>query len=364
MLEKYLPKWNTIIKRVLGFSLLFIFATQVLIYFTPFNFIKEFVFLNNVIVVITFFLLFLLGIVSYRKKNPHSKIFLIANSIPFLVAILTAVYTLFYNYHSYTMMYLPYLSIASFTITFSIALAFRNKNIQKELKIKEIETSLLKIENEKNSMIKKSLKEKEVLLKEIHHRVKNNLQVVSSLLGLQSSNIEDENVKKIFAESKNKIQAISLIHQTLYQNKDLAEIDMDEYFKNMYVHILSLFGHEAKKVEFQLYTNNIKFDIDTSVPIALIFNELVTNSLKYAFRDLQGGQLKVELTKLKEGVFCLKVEDNGRGFKTEEMRKNSLGLQLVQMLSSQLNGSFECNSDNGTKISIIFEDTKQRKLAE
>lgn len=218
---------------------------------------------------------------------------------------------------------------------------------------------------EKNKTIQKSLQEKEVLLKEIHHRVKNNLQVISSLLGLQSANITDEQVKKIFTESKNKIQAISLIHQTLYQNGNLAEIDMSDYFSDLCASISSIFNGTKQQIAFNINTNNIKFDIDTSVPLGLIFNELITNSLKYAFTaNTNSGAITVALIQLQKGFYTFTIEDNGQGFDTENTRTGSLGLKLVNLLASQLNGNCEINTQNGTKITITFEDTQQRKLSE
>ena len=216
----------------------------------------------------------------------------------------------------------------------------------------------------KNQIIQKSLSEKEVLLKEIHHRVKNNLQVISSLIGLQSAKIEDEKLKSIFAESKNKINTISLIHQKLYQNENLAEIDMNDYFDSLYAAIVSMFDVSKKQVHFDLQTHDLKFDIDTSVPLGLIFNELITNSLKYAFEENKNPEIKTALTKIDDKKYQLLISDNGKGFDEADKNKNSLGLNLVKMLATQLNGVYTTNNQMGSVNTIIFEDTNQRKLSE
>ncbi|HEY1039886.1 MAG TPA: tetratricopeptide repeat protein [Bacteroidia bacterium] len=216
----------------------------------------------------------------------------------------------------------------------------------------------------RNSIISRSLEEKEVLLKEIHHRVKNNLQVISSLLGLQSESIENGALKNLFSESKNKINTISLIHQKLYQSGDLAEIDMHDYFSSLYNYIQPLFENNRKNIQFNLSTAAIKFDVDTSVPLGLIFNELITNSLKYAFADKRDGTIDVTLEELEKGRFVFSVSDDGSGFDGQTKRSNSLGLNLVRMLTSQLNGNCLIESGKGTKITIRFEDTLTRKQAE
>ncbi len=228
-------------------------------------------------------------------------------------------------------------------------------------KYKQTNRQKIEIESQ-NLIIQKSLSEKEVLLKEIHHRVKNNLQVISSLLGLQSSKIEDQYLKNIFVESKNKINTISLIHQKLYQNNNLAEIDMKDYFASLYAAILSVFENLGKKVTLKLETNQIVFDIDTSVPLGLIFNELITNSFKYAFENTSNPEIAIELKVLNLDQFQLEIADNGSGFITDNKNTTSLGLKLVGMLASQLNGTFDAENNFGTKNIIIFQDTKQRKL--
>lgn len=241
--------------------------------------------------------------------------------------------------------------ISALALIFSIIIydRFRKTKAQN----KEIES--------KNEFIQKSLTEKEVLLKEIHHRVKNNLQVISSLLGLQSSKINDERLKQIFNESKNKISTIGLIHQKLYQNNDLSEIDLQDYFQSLFKAIASVFEGQANRITFEISTNSIKFDIDTAVPLGLIFNELVTNSMKYAFSDSANGIVKVDLSMETSGKFKLVIEDNGKGYNTEDQSNGSLGLNLVNMLTMQLNGSFKIEHNKGIKNILIFENTTKRK---
>jgi two-component sensor histidine kinase len=262
------------------------------------------------------------------------------------------VYTLQIGNDKKQKMYLYVLIFLSLIFVFFIYNRFRLSTRQK----KEIELQ--------NKIILRSLGEKEILLKEIHHRVKNNLQVISSLLGLQSESIEDSALKSLFSESKNKINTISLIHQKLYQSNNLAEIDMQDYFSSLYNYIVPLFGNSQRDIRFHLTTSDIKFDVDTSVPLGLIFNELITNSLKYAFVNSTTGTITVVLAKLNDGIYSFSVQDNGQGFSERVKRPQALGLNLVGMLVTQLNGEYAVDSQNGTKITISFEDTFTRKQAE
>ncbi len=218
---------------------------------------------------------------------------------------------------------------------------------------------------EKNSIINNSLEEKELLLKEIHHRVKNSLQLVSSLLQLQSKEIQDETALKSIHEGQERVKAMALIHQKLYQNKDLTTIDFHEYCSLLANEIRSIYSQQ-ETVNIKLEIDNMHFDIDTAIPLGLILNELITNSFKYAFSESKENSLFISITKHEEGNYLLLVKDNGKGLPEDlDLKKvKSLGLRLVKRLSKQLHGSFECLNDNGSVFKVQFKNTEHRRLAE
>ena len=214
-----------------------------------------------------------------------------------------------------------------------------------------------------NAAIEKSLSEKELLLKEIHHRVKNNLQVVSSLLDLQSRGIEDEEALATFMEGQNRVKAMALIHQKLYQNEDLATIDFAEYAGQLMKELAALYP-SAKGVKTEVSaTEAAHFDIDTAVPLGLILNELVSNAYKYAFQDTQEGKLSISVESLGDGKYQLTVTDSGAGLPEDfDFKKaKSLGLRLVRRLAKQLYGEVNYQWDNGSQFTIQFSDTILRK---
>jgi PAS domain S-box-containing protein len=214
--------------------------------------------------------------------------------------------------------------------------------------------------------IKASLREKEVLLKEIHHRVKNNLQVISSLLSLQSRCIEDQSVLKLFQESQNRVRSMALIHEKLYRSQDLTRINFAEYIRNLATSLLRSYRANSGPVSLKVNANDVSLSIDAAVPCGLIINELVSNSLKYAFPPLpsfppdggdeRGGEIRIEIRSDRDHQVTLIVADNGVGFpKGLDFRHTeSLGMQLVNTLTNQLDGTVELHSNGGTEFKITF----------
>jgi two-component sensor histidine kinase len=207
--------------------------------------------------------------------------------------------------------------------------------------------------------IKASLKEKEVLLKEIHHRVKNNLQVISSLLYLQSQNIVDKRALRMFQDSQNRVRSMALVHERLYQSKDLARIDFAEYARNLASYIFRSYGVNSDLIKPEIHVDDIALGIDAAVPCGLILNELVSNSLKHAFPNGKKGQIRVGLS-ADNDKFTLMVSDNGVGFPKDLDFRNteSLGLQLVNTLVAQLEGTIELDRSMGTAFEITFARLK------
>jgi two-component sensor histidine kinase len=199
-----------------------------------------------------------------------------------------------------------------------------------------------------------SLQEKEVLLKEIHHRVKNNLQIISSLLSLQSENINNENPARTFRESQDRIRSMALVHEKLYMSGDVASIDFREYVESLTAYLYrSYFPGPGTRIFVDV--ENVSLDIDLAIPCGLIINELVSNSLKYAFPDGRSGEIRVGLAR--EGCnYTLSVSDDGIGLPSGLDFRNTptLGLQLVNTLVSQIEGSIELQSGTGTAFQVTF----------
>ncbi len=205
--------------------------------------------------------------------------------------------------------------------------------------------------------------ENELLLKEIHHRVKNNLEVVSSLLALQSAQIDDPSVQSAMLASQNRVHSMGIIHQKLYQGENLAAIEMRDYFINLSENILDSFNAEGHiKVDCDM--PKLVLDVDTAVSIGLITNELLTNSLKYAFNEKENGAIKISLTEKDtpdntEGEYLLKISDDGIGKPVDEKAKGTgFGTQLINLLTKQLDGKLTYEINNGTIVTLIFKKPK------
>ncbi len=207
--------------------------------------------------------------------------------------------------------------------------------------------------------IKASLREKEVLLKEIHHRVKNNLQVTSSLLKLQSAYIEDPRARALFQESQNRIRSMALVHEKLYQSRDLSRIDFGDYAGSLAGLLLRSFGM-ARRIELAVRAERVFLPIDSAVPCGLILNELLSNCLEHAFPDGRPGMVVIEVALATDGRHLLAVSDDGvglpAGFTLD--RLDSLGLQLVQTLVDQLHGTLELRRERGTSFRIRWPEAR------
>ncbi len=203
------------------------------------------------------------------------------------------------------------------------------------------------------------LNEKEVLLKEVHHRVKNNLQVISSLMNLQSAQVDDPRLKDALRESQNRVRTMALIHEKLYQTTDLAQIDIAGYLHTLVNFLSQSYRERASTVVARVEAENIKVDIETAIPCGLIVNELVSNALKHAFPDGRSGEIRVCVTHSPGGQMSLSVSDNGVGFPVglDHTRSPSLGLNLVNTLIAQIGGTLSLERTPGTCFSITFNGT-------
>jgi two-component sensor histidine kinase len=211
-------------------------------------------------------------------------------------------------------------------------------------------------------MLTTSLKEKELLLREIHHRVKNSLQLISSLLTLQASEIDDKKIIAKYKESENRIHTIALIHESLYQSTNISNINFRDYVEILIEDIINSYGVSTNKIKTTLELGNYNLGIETAIPLGLIINELISNSLKHAFNGYDKGEIKIILEKNDE-TYTLTVKDNGiglpEGFKFIET--NSLGILLINSLVNQLEGKLDVEVNDGTLVTITFTELEYRE---
>ncbi|WP_179022298.1 tetratricopeptide repeat-containing sensor histidine kinase [Winogradskyella forsetii] len=240
---------------------------------------------------------------------------------------------------------LLYLAIASILALSLLGMFLSIKSIRKKRRALQVLNAELDTKNKQN----------ELLLKEIHHRVKNNLEMVKSLIALQSAQIEDSATKDAMIASQNRVQSMGIIHQKLYQGTNLGAIEMKDYFINLSDGILDAFDAEDK-IKIECAMDELELDVDTAVPIGLIVNELLTNALKYAFPKTNTGTISIQLTKKTHDTLQLEVADNGVGKVIGLAPKGTgFGSQLVQLLTQQLNGTMQENNKEGTTVSFEFK---------
>ncbi len=218
-----------------------------------------------------------------------------------------------------------------------------------------------------NSMtikLKELLNEKELLMREIFHRVKNNMQVISSLLSLQCKYIKDEKYIEMVKESQDRIKVMALIHENLYRSKDLSNIDFNDYIKSLAKGLLLSYKMDTNKIALKINIETVFFAIETAIPCGLIINELISNSLKYAFPDGRVGEINISLRSLDKGERELIVSNDGVSFPKDLDFRNteSLGLRLVtNLVENQLHGKIELNNSKGTEFQIRFKEIKYKK---
>jgi two-component sensor histidine kinase len=213
--------------------------------------------------------------------------------------------------------------------------------------------------------LKASLREKEVLLEEVHHRVKNNLQVVSSMLGLQARSLADAETRTALRESQHRIQSMALLHECLYQSDDLARIDFANYLEKLTDQLFHSYGPQDR-VRLATQLAPLQLDMNAAVPCGLIVNELLSNALKYGFPGDRPGIVRVELSEAEGNTVKLTVADNGVGLPPDFdwATSRTLGLRLVRTLAQQLHATVELNGANGAAFSITFPTNESTNRGE
>ncbi|MBN3874025.1 sensor histidine kinase [Nostoc sp. JL33] len=213
---------------------------------------------------------------------------------------------------------------------------------------------------ESEEQIKVLLQEKEVLLKETHHRLKNNLQILSSLLSLEAEYLKDNRAIEVFKNSQNRIQSMALIHDKLYQSKDLASINFAEYIQDLITNLLNSYKLNSTAINLKIKIEDVFLVSDAAILCGLIINELISNSLKHAFNQRESGEICIEFCSLKANLFTLTISDNGVGFPKDFdfQTTESLGLRLIKGLTNQLRGNIDFSNNNGVKFKITFSTKK------
>lgn len=241
-------------------------------------------------------------------------------------------------------------------LVFILILLFKN---QKALRINQQELRKTNDELIKTTL---SIEEKETLLKEIHHRVKNNLQIIKSLIRLQKDTIEDERMDAILLEFEQRVASMALVHESLYRSKDLASVNVREYFESLVRDLVEAYNLD-KSIITKLDIYNGSLGIDTLIPLGLLTNEIISNALKYAFTGRENGIITVDLKKISEEELVLIIGDDGIGFDFELERdtSNTLGTELIVALVEQLDGEYTFTSDKGSNFSIRFKSQELNK---
>ncbi|MCX6560907.1 MAG: response regulator [Candidatus Aminicenantes bacterium] len=206
------------------------------------------------------------------------------------------------------------------------------------------------------ALVQASLREKEILLREVHHRVKNNMQIMVSLLNLQARSLKDPIQAELLKESQSRIRTMSIVHEKLYRSGDLSRIDFADYIESLAVHLFQFLAVDLRRISLRRETEAILLDINNAIPCGLIVNELVSNSIKHGFPDGRVGEVMIKFQRLQDGRLLLAVRDDGAGFPAglDYRAAESMGLQLVNLLVGQLDGTLELIRDGGTEFRIVF----------
>jgi two-component sensor histidine kinase/CheY-like chemotaxis protein len=225
----------------------------------------------------------------------------------------------------------------------------------------ELEAKEKKRQEAEDSM-KKSLAEKDVLLREVHHRVKNNMQIISSILSMQSRNIDDPRLKEILQESQNRIHSMALIHENLYNHKSLANIMFSAYIQSLTGNIARTYSNQQANIHFDYQIEDAYLPIDIAIPCGLIINELISNSFKYAFENNPSGTISIHFKNIVDDEYILTVADNGIGIPSEVniFKTKSLGMKILHKLVQQIDGELKSDFSNGTKFMISFRSTNNK----
>ena len=366
-LKKQSPRINSLLGIIgLLFILPFIFVL--------FNQYHNAYVLLNLLTTVTCLLILFISYYFVYKKVAASHYFALAWTFLLIFAIMFSLRDVGVLPHNFLTFYGVIIGSTIEAILLSFALAdqintFRKESIQavfeKEIVLKEQNSELERLVDQRTQEINQNMirieiqnNEKEILLKEIHHRVKNNLQIITSLLSLQNQNIEEVVLKQIFTSSQMRIKSMAIIHELLYQSNNFSKIDYQDYLQHLSQSLLDSYGQPNQDISLHIDAHAIQFNLETAIPLGLIINEAVTNSLKHGFKDRTEGILKISVELMEKEFYKMTIEDNGIGIpKDFNLEKSkSLGTNLMNKLVRQLEGNVTVESGySGTALHFLFK---------
>jgi two-component sensor histidine kinase len=363
----YFPIWDSYLKK---FLIVFIFIQLIFMsnhHFELYQHEDIYDLLNNLWMFAILMQIVIISIKSYRMKTPESSYFLKALFVPTFFLISLVAYIIIMQDNSLVSL-LSYLSVLSITITFGIILVAKVNLIKKELSNEKFEKQAIVAQNEIEKERNLRLQEKieyyknevaaaqhiKLLMKELHHRVKNNLQIVSSLLSLQSFRIKDQTAIDAVKEGQHRIEAMSLIHQKLYIQDNITQVNIKEFITDIAESLMEAYGFNKNNFQMEIFVSEEFLDVDKAIPLSIIINELITNAFKYAYKTIDYPELKIYFTK-KSNKATLFVSDNGVGIDEDAWKNNDgYGKELVQTFTEQLSGTLTLIVNNGTAFQIEF----------
>ena len=245
---------------------------------------------------------------------------------------------------------------SAFISAFGLITYFAHNNQRYIINLVKQQEQLLQevaLRNKSEELLKRNVKDRELLLAEIHHRVKNNLAIISGLINLQIDNVEEQQSKQAFTETKNRIYAMSLIHNMLYQNNSFAKIDFVNYVNSFCEHFSETYQTDSK-IAFVQSVEDVEMDMKTAIPLALILNELVTNSFKHAFKNQNTGKISIGLKAIEDKKYSFWISDTGTGMNDNILAQSSMGMDIVKSLVEQIDGKIKYENCNGSNFTIIL----------
>lgn len=363
----HLPKWDKILKIVFQIFVVINITIAAGIYFKIIVTNNVYSFVLNILILLIIVLIFILGFKSFLQKRKEANYFLLALFLP-LILMLTLAISIIISQKTNVLNFLPHLAILSITLTFAIALVAKVNLIKRDLTIEKLEKQTInasmaiekernfrleeKIEYDKNEVI--AAQQIKLLMKELHHRVKNNLQIISSLLSLQSFRIKDPAALEAVKEGQYRIEAMSLIHQRLYIQDNITQINIYEFISDIAESLMQAYGYNKNSFSLQINVTEQFLDVDKATPLSIIINELITNAFKYAYSGIEYPELKISFTKKFQNAE-LRITDNGTGIDINAWQTNDgYGKDLVQTFIEQLEGTLKLSVQNGTTFKILF----------
>ena len=363
----YLPLWDKILKAVFVVFAILILSITIGEYTKIITYKSVYTLVVNISILFLFATILIVGFKSYLQKRKEATYFLLALIVPILVMIFL-VFNLTLNNAYSGLNYLPNFAVFTITLTFAVALVAKVNLIKAALIAETAEkqniAATIAIERERNMRLEEKIEydksevaaaqKIKLLMKELHHRVKNNLQIVSSLLSLQSFRIKDQAAIDAVKEGQHRIEAMSLIHQRLYIQDNVTQVNIKEFIADISESLMQAYGFYYPSFKLELSVTDELIEVDKAIPLSIIINELITNAFKYAYEGIETPSLKISLTKQLQNAELI-VSDNGTGIDLNAWQTNDgYGKELVNTFTERLEGTISLRVNNGTTFTIVF----------